>query len=88
MAMEKPVVASNVGGMPEVVRDGETGFLVPPRDPRALAQGIVRVLADRGMALDMGRKGRVLVERHFTLEGMVEKTLELYENLITVNHKL
>lgn len=88
MAMERPVVATNVGGIPEVVRDGETGFLVPPRDPRALAQGIVRVLADRGMALDMGRKGRVLVERHFTLEGMVERTLELYQGLITVNHKL
>lgn len=88
MAMERPVVATNVGGIPEVVRDGETGFLVPPMDPKALARGIIRVLEDKDIASDMGRKGRALVERHFTLELMVERTHELYENLITVNRKL
>ena len=56
MACGKPVVATSVGGIPEVVVDGETGFLVPPRDPEALAAAIVRLLADRGLREQDGRR--------------------------------
>ena len=57
MACARPIVATNVGGIPEVVVDGETGFLVPPRDPEALAAAIARLVADRGLREKMGAAG-------------------------------
>ena len=65
MASGVPVVASKIDGIPELVHDGETGLLVPPCDPKALAHALVRLLADPGMARRMGAGGRVIVvERH------------------------
>jgi len=58
LALGKAVVATRVGGIPEVVEDGETGLLVPPRDPRALADAICTLLADRSRAQLLGEKGR------------------------------
>ncbi|MDW8339265.1 MAG: glycosyltransferase family 4 protein, partial [Thermoleophilia bacterium] len=57
------VVGSRVGGIPDVVRDGVTGLLVPPEDPGALAEALVRVLADRALAERLGRAARVEAER-------------------------
>src|SRR5690242_1304138 len=57
-----PVVAGNSGGVPDAVRDGETGFLVPPEDPAALAEAITRLLADRDLARRIGAAGRRAVE--------------------------
>ncbi|HDK16867.1 MAG TPA: glycosyltransferase, partial [Nitrospirae bacterium] len=53
-----PVVATNVGGIPEIVRHGETGFLVPPKEPDALADSIIKLIDDPAMAREMGEKGR------------------------------
>jgi len=66
-----PVVAGNSGGIPDAVRDGETGFLVPPEDPAAFAEAISRVLADAALAQRMGDSGRRAVETHFNWDRAV-----------------
>ena len=68
MATRKPVIASRVGGMPEVVADQETGLLVPKEDPQSLAAAIVRLLEDPARARKMGEAGRRRVEQLFSLE--------------------
>jgi glycosyltransferase involved in cell wall biosynthesis len=82
MAAGLPVVATGVGGTPEVVVDGITGLLVPPRDPDALAQAITRLLHDPDLRLQMGQAGRERVASHFTVARMVEQTEQLYEQLL------
>lgn len=72
LLMERPTVATRVGGMPESVRDGETGLLVPPSDPDALADAIIRLLSDREEAAALGRAGRKLMLKHFTFAQMAE----------------
>ena len=66
-----PVVAGNSGGIPDAVRDGETGILVPPEDPAALADAVCRVLGDRGLATHLGQNGRRAVETHFNWDRVV-----------------
>ena len=82
MAAGRPVVATAVGPVPEVVADGETGLLVPPGDPAALAEAILRVLGDPGLAERLGRAGRDRVQRTFRLEQMVARTDALYRELL------
>jgi glycosyltransferase involved in cell wall biosynthesis len=82
MAAGRPVVATNVGPIPEVVADGETGLLVPPGRPEALAEAIVRVLTDRPLAERLGRAGRARAEREFGLDRMVDRTDALYRQLL------
>jgi glycosyltransferase involved in cell wall biosynthesis len=62
-ARSRPVVASRVGGIPELVEDGETGLLVQPEDPAALAAAVLRILDDPAAAAEMGRRGRELAAR-------------------------
>ena len=81
MACARPVVATNVGGIPEVVADGETGFLVPPRDAAALATAIVRLLDDRSLRDRMGAAGLARVQSRFTAEHMVNNTLAVYRRV-------
>jgi glycosyltransferase involved in cell wall biosynthesis len=74
-------VATNTGGIPEVVVDGEKGLLVPPRDHHALAHAIAALLKDQKRREQMGAAGLERVQRIFSAERMVEKTLEVYRNL-------
>jgi L-malate glycosyltransferase len=80
-AMAIPVVASRIGGIPESVVDGETGILVPPRDPEALAAAILELLSSRDLRDQMGRHGRMHVERHFDWRCTLEKMTALYRDL-------
>lgn len=73
-----PVVATRVGGNPEVVVDGETGFLVPPDRMGVFADRVVELLLDPAMRADMGRAGRTRVRREFTLERAARRYLRLY----------
>ncbi len=82
MAMGKPVVATAVGGNPELVKSGQTGWLVPAQDPAAMAQAMLRVIDDPQMAAAMGREGRRQVEARFSTERMIEQTASLYERLL------
>jgi glycosyltransferase involved in cell wall biosynthesis len=82
LACERPVVATAVEGMPELVRPGETGLLVPPRDPAALADAIVTQLTDQTAAQTMARAGRKRVEAHFSLRAKLDATEALYRRLV------
>jgi glycosyltransferase involved in cell wall biosynthesis len=82
MAAGLPIVATSVGGNPEVVEDGATGLLVPPRDSDALARAISRLLAHAEMARRFGAAGRQRVARHFSLERMTQDTEGLYRQLL------
>jgi len=82
MAAGKPVVATKVGGIPEIVVHGETGILIPPRNPHALAIAIVDLLQDRLKAKDMGEAGRIRAGKRFSIYKMIEKTENLYQELL------
>jgi glycosyltransferase involved in cell wall biosynthesis len=82
MATGLPVVATAVGGTPEVVVDGETGVLAPPRDPVALAKALAAFLANPAMAEAFGRAGRARVETHFGEILMQQRVEELLDRLI------
>jgi len=82
MAFGLPVVATNVGGLPEVVEDGVTGILVPPGDSEALAEGLIRLLSDADLRRRMGRAGQDRVRSEFTVDRIVDQTLAVYESVI------
>jgi sugar transferase (PEP-CTERM/EpsH1 system associated) len=82
MAAGLPVVGTAVGGTPELVIHNETGLLVPPRDPAALAAAIRQLLDHPEQAAQMGRNGRQRAAKQFTIEGMVERTETLYEKIL------
>jgi starch synthase len=82
MACERPVVASAVGGIREVVMPEITGLLVPPADPHALAQAINRVLRDPAWARSLGLAGRQRVEQHFSWARVAEQTKQMYQDLL------
>ncbi len=77
MAASLPVIATNVGGIPELVHHEENGLLVPPADPVALAQAIERLADDPDEAGRMGRQGRLRAERQFTLQRMIQQMEQL-----------
>jgi len=82
MAMGKPVVASAVGGIPEVVLDGRTGLLVPPADPEALAVAILRLLEDPRAAQRLGEAGRERARESFSREAFIQAHRKLYGELL------
>ena len=83
MAAEKPVVATDIGGIPEAVKKGETGFLVPPGDPGALAKAIIELLQNPEKAKEMGKKGRAKFKEKFTRKKMLSEIDTLYQSLIS-----
>ena len=78
MAMGRPVIATAVGGNTELVREGETGFLVPPADPVRLGETMERLLSEPELARRMGERGRSIIEGEHALRGMVEAYEGLY----------
>jgi glycosyltransferase involved in cell wall biosynthesis len=77
-----PVVASRVGGLVEAIKDGETGILVPPRDHLALADAIMKILADKDLASRFAIAGRERIVKHFSVDQMVDRTLAVYEDVL------
>jgi glycosyltransferase involved in cell wall biosynthesis len=80
-AMARPVVATTIGGIPEVVADGVTGLLVPPRDAEALAENIGAALEDATLASNLGQAARAHIEKSYSLDAMGQRLLALYEKL-------
>jgi len=81
MAAGCPVIATRVGGIPDLVRDGENGLLVPPGDPAALAAALQRLLADHALAARLGRQARATVASRHTVEGSLERLEQIYAGL-------
>jgi len=82
MAAKLPVVATDVGGNPEIVVEGKTGLLVPSGNAQALAGAIVRTVTDRSMADRFGLAGRRRVETHFSIQRMVAETQKVYDEVL------
>jgi glycosyltransferase involved in cell wall biosynthesis len=82
MACARPAVCSAVGGIPEVIKDGETGYLVPPKDPQALAAGLVKLLGDPQTARRMGRAARARVETDFDLNRSIAAAQQAIEDVV------
>lgn len=85
MAEGRPIVATNVGGIPEVVIDGRTGMLVPPKNPEALADAISYMYDNRLESAEMGRAGKKRVEAFFDIGETAARTEKLYDQLIKEN---
>jgi glycosyltransferase involved in cell wall biosynthesis len=82
MASGLPIVASRVGGIPEIVRHGQTGFLVAPESPHDLAEGLSRLLINPRLRAALGRRGRALAEAEYAAETCTQRHIQLYEALL------
>ena len=82
LALAKPVVATHSGGLPEIVQDGESGRLVAPADPEALAAGIVDMLIHPERAGSMAQEGKKRVLEDFTIDAMVTKNIDVYQHIM------
>ncbi|MGD0336270.1 MAG: glycosyltransferase [Candidatus Omnitrophota bacterium] len=82
MSYGKPVIGCGVGGVPEVINDGQTGILVPPGDAERLSSAIVGILSDRIALRQMGKAAREHIEQSFSLEKMVTHTASVYEEAL------
>lgn len=87
MAMKKPVVATRVGGIPEIVEDGRNGYLVDPENFQAIAEKVVHLLRHVGLQKEMGAQGRRFVEAHYDNRLMVKRLVELYQELMVQRRK-
>ena len=85
-AFKKPVVATSVGAIPEVVYDGISGFIVPPKDPEALAEAIVKLLKDEKLRKKMGENAYRKMKEELSWDKIAEKTIEVYKAAIREKH--
>jgi glycosyltransferase involved in cell wall biosynthesis len=81
LASETPVVASNVGGISEIIINNETGFLVAPGEVKIFAEKVIELLNEPETRKYMGMKGRKMIKKYYTWDKVVEKTIEIYEDI-------
>jgi len=82
MAMQKPVVATRVGGIPEVIQDGVDGILIPPTDANELARAIINIFKDREFSDNLALNARKRIMEHFSIESTAKRIGSLYQELI------
>ena len=83
MALAKPVIATNGGGIPEIVEDGRTGLLVPMGDPLSMADAITQILNNPAQAAEMGKLGRQRVIDHFTIQRTTTQLQQLFQEMLS-----
>jgi len=81
MALQKPIVSTLVGGIPEIVQDSKTGILTPPKDPHSLARAIITLLENKNLASRLGEAGRERVESFFTIQKMIKRIESLFDEM-------
>jgi glycosyltransferase involved in cell wall biosynthesis len=86
-AAARPVVATRVGGLPEIVRDGETGLLVPPGEPQAVAEGVARLLVDGTLRRSLGERARERVSACFSLSAHARRMADLFDEVCAAGVK-
>jgi glycosyltransferase involved in cell wall biosynthesis len=86
MAAGRPVVATQVGCLPEIVQDAQTGYLVPPRDAPAMARALAGLLHNPGIVESMGKAGRLRVETEFGMDRFINQTLSVYKEAMKEAH--
>src|SRR5437667_120926 len=87
MSYRLPVIASNVGGITDIVADGKTGLLVPPADPAALAGALERLATDTALAEQLAEAGRQYVEEHFSWPAILEEWQSCYAAAVAAGGK-
>ncbi|MDH5741892.1 MAG: glycosyltransferase family 4 protein, partial [Nitrospira sp.] len=87
MAMARPVVASSVNGVPEIIQDGLNGLLIPPRNPQALEEAIRSLLRNPVQAVRMGKAGQQEVAAAFTVHKMIDDTVRVFEEAVPALRK-
>lgn len=87
-ACEKPVVVSDAGGLPEVVEDGKTGFIVPSGDAVQAMNALEKLLSDKALRDEMGKNGRIFVEQNFNLPDSIDRVVAIYEGLVPINKRI
>jgi len=85
LSCETPVVATDVGGVPEFVHNGENGLLVPPNDPEKLAGAIQYLLDNENIRVKFGQEGRKWVEKNFSLQVVIDRLCGIYKEISTSN---
>jgi len=85
MAAGKAVVATNVGGVPDVVEDGKTGLLVPPKDPKAQADAILKLLNDDDLRRFLGEQAKASVYPKYDVSRLIQDMKDFYLNLVTTS---
>jgi glycosyltransferase involved in cell wall biosynthesis len=83
MAQAKPIVATRVSALPEVIVDDQTGWLVPPRDPGALADALLHALRQPELAKAHGQRGYRRLNEHFSPDKLADQTLAVYDQVLT-----
>ena len=86
-AFKKPVVATDVGSIPEVVEDGKTGYIVPPKNPEKLAEAIIALLRDKKKRREMGENGYKKTEGELSWDNIATKTIEIYKKALLDRRK-
>ena len=81
-SFQKPVVVTNVGSIAETVEEGKTGFIVPPRDSKALAQALIKLLNDDELREKMGKNGHIKISAELSWDFIAQRTLEVYKEVI------
>jgi glycosyltransferase involved in cell wall biosynthesis len=82
MACELPVIASNVGGIPDIIRNGETGLLVRPKDPQEISQKIITILTDEKLRRALIENGRDVIDATFSWEVVSNNFMNLYRDVL------
>jgi len=80
MSMGVPVIATKVGGVPELIHHEKTGILVPPRDPKKLAEAIIRLLTDYELSRKIGRQGKLVVRSRYSWEATLAQLMNLFNS--------
>lgn len=81
MLMERPIIASKVGGIQDLITDGENGLLIPPQNPSEIAQAITRLVNDPDFSTQLGQQGSFYVRSHYSTEAKIRRILDIYQQL-------